>query len=60
MNAGTLAAVMKQVQAAAFPLSFASLVQHFLAWDLSSSAPQWLGCRLCWAMSLLSDIYSIR
>lgn len=50
MNVGSLAAVVNQVQAAVFPLSFASLVQHFLAWDLSSSALQWLGCRLCWAM----------
>lgn len=41
---GTLAAVMNQVQAVAFLLGFASLVQRFPAWDLRASAPQWLGC----------------
>lgn len=40
---GTLAAVMKQVQAAAFLLGFASLMQHFPSGDLRSSASRWLG-----------------
>lgn len=44
MNVGTLAAVMNQVQGTAFLLSFASLVQHFPAWDPRSSALQWWGC----------------